>query len=90
MSEVPEVEQTEDEWREERFSEEERVSDKHINAIPGLKQPSFRDLKEAAEQYGPDGILESAMHLPRADFEKLEAIVKKTTPPKAPRRRKKR
>lgn len=88
MSEEPvAVEQTEEEWRAERFTEEEIASAKHVDAVMAGRQPTFNQLKDAAEQYGPEGILESALHLHRKDFERLEAIVRKMPGTRAVRRR---
>lgn len=49
--------------------------------ISRVPQPTFTELKQAAEKFGTDGILESAMHLPEDQFEKLQAIVKRLGPP---------
>ena len=69
-----------------RFSEEQLVSEKHMIAA-GIAQPSFTQLKSSLEKYGPEGILESAIHLPEDQYDKLEALVRKTPAARVVRRR---
>jgi len=79
------TEQTDEEWRAQRFSDEElagaRLSDRQFGAS------TYKELLAALERFGPDGILETAILLPRAQFERLEQRVKGAPKQKIVRRR---
>ena len=81
---------SEDQWRSDTFSEEQIVSAKYVDATLGGKQPTLKQLIAAAEEYGPEGILDSALHLSRAEYEKLAQSIKTCNAPKPVRRRKRR
>lgn len=68
------------EEQEERFDEVALASENAMRRA-GVPQPTFTDLKRTAEQFGTDGVLEAAVHLPPDQYEKLEAIVKRIGPP---------
>lgn len=86
MTATVERELTDDEWREETFPEEllisARLSKKHG------KDPSFGQLKNYIEKYGPDGVLETAVLLPRRQYEELERLCRGADKPQRSRRRK--
>jgi hypothetical protein len=81
---APDIELTDDEWREQKFSPEELIAARLMG-----EPPPFAALKECITRFGPDGVLETAILLPRAQYEKLEQIIKKQPkqPPYRPRRR---
>lgn len=66
----------------ERFTEEQLAGDVVASrSVGGTKgQPTFADLKAHLDKWGPDGVLESAVHLPADQYEKLEKLVKKLKP----------
>ena len=59
-----------------RFTEEQLCADRAIQRT-GAKQPSMTALMQAMRKYGPDGILESAIHLDEEQYDKLAVAVKK-------------
>jgi hypothetical protein len=71
----------------ERFTEEQRIGDAIANRAVGGK-PTFTSLKRHLERFGPDGILDSAVHLPEDQYERLEQMVKRYKPVKRVRGRK--
>lgn len=73
-----------DEWRAEKFSEEELIGARLLGPV------SFAALKQALERHGPDGILESAVLLPRKQYEALEALVRKAPKARTVHRRRRR
>lgn len=74
MDDTPTI--TEDEWRTQRFSEEQLASARLTEAQTGSRKVTLKDLRTALEKYGPDGILDSAIFLPRHQFEELEELVR--------------
>ena len=78
---------TDDEWREETFSYEDLISAR-LNERFG--KTTFTQLRSALEKYGPDSILESAIMLPREEYEKLEKLVRKAPKVRTPIRRRRR
>lgn len=89
MTIVTEPELTDEEWREQTFGEERLLSDRLASAQTGGRDPSLSQLKDALERFGPDGILESAVHLPRAQYEQLAKLVRRQPKQHTPRRRRK-
>lgn len=87
MTAVAEPELTDDEWREETFDEETLISARLTRAQTGGTDPTLKQLKGALAKYGPDGILESAVLLPRKQYEELAKLVRKTPKPRLPNRR---
>lgn len=87
VSESPEI-LTDDEWREETFTEEQlnsaRIQDLQFGAS------TFKQLKDALAKFGPEGILESAINLPRKQYEELAKLVRKAPSASTPRRRRRR
>lgn len=67
---------TEEEWQVERFSEEELAAAKHAHAAVGGREVTMKQLKAALDKYGPDGVLDAGIMLPRKQFEDLEKLVK--------------
>lgn len=59
------------------FAEEELAQDAALRAS-GVEDPSFKDLKRILEKNGPDGIIESARHLPPQQYNRLADMVKRT------------
>ena len=82
MADSAEVELTDDEWREQKFTQEQLITARLLGT-----PPSFTDLKQYIERFGPDGVLESAIMLPRSQYEQLEKIIKKQPIQRTPRRR---
>lgn len=64
-----------------RFEEIELARENALRRA-GVPQPTFTQLKQTAERFGTDGVLESAVHLSPDQYEKLAAIVKKLGAPK--------
>lgn len=62
-----------DEWRDVNFSEEKLAAARTSNT----KQPTAEELIKAAEKYGPDGILDSAILLPQFKYKKVADALKK-------------
>lgn len=60
-------------WREENFSEELL----HSSRYAGLRQPTAKELISAAQRFGVEGILESAVLLSQSDYRKVEDAIKK-------------
>jgi hypothetical protein len=85
LADSKEPELTDDEWREQKFSEEELMSAKLLGEPPTLAQ-----LSSHMERFGPEGILESAILLPRVQYEKLEKLVHKAPKIRTVRRRRSR
>lgn len=71
-----------DEWRKANFSEVKIASASNTNA----NQPSVAELLKAAEKYGTDGILESAIALSQSDYKRVEEAVVKLNGGKRGRR----
>lgn len=64
-----------EEWRDVNFSESEILAASNT----GIRQPTYKELIKAAEKYGTDGILESAIMLRQFEYKKVaEAVVKLT------------
>lgn len=42
-----------------------------LKLVTGLRDPSLAELKRHVDKRGPDGVLESAMHLSEAQFKQL-------------------
>lgn len=82
VADSKEPELTDDEWREEKFSQEQLISARLMG-----NPPSFEALKNYIERFGPDGVLETAIMLPRAQYEQLEKLCKKAPTQRTPRRR---
>ena len=82
MSVVDASELTDDEWREQTFDEETLISARLTRAQVGGNDPTLSQLKGALDKYGPEGILESAVLLPRKQYEELAKLVRKA--PKQP------
>lgn len=61
------------EWRETNFSESELQAAFNSNA----KQPTVDELIAAAQKYGVDGILESAILLPQFDYQRVARALAK-------------
>jgi hypothetical protein len=59
-----------------RFSEEQLACDRAM-ACSGIPQPTFTALRKHMLKHGPDGILESAVHLESSQYDRLVAQVKK-------------
>jgi len=59
----------------ESFTEEQLVGERILRRA-GVSQPTFSDLMKAMQKYGPDGILESALHLSAEEYDELEKEVK--------------
>lgn len=59
-----------------RFSEEQLAADK-VMVRSGVSQPTFTALRQHMLRHGPDGILESAVHLEESQYDKLVAQAKK-------------
>lgn len=53
-----------------RFTEEQLCAEKAIQRT-GAKQPSMTALIKAMRRHGPEGILESALHLNEDQYDKL-------------------
>ena len=70
------TEQTDDDWRAEHFTEEQLAGNVIASRSSSGREPGFEALCRALDKYGPEGILESAIHLPREQYEKLEKKVK--------------
>lgn len=60
----------------ERFTEEQLAAEKATERA-GVNQPGYKSLVAHMDRFGPDGILESAIHLPTEQYEKLEARAKR-------------
>jgi hypothetical protein len=58
-----------------RFTEEQLAADRAIQRT-GAKQPSMTALMQAMKKYGPDGILESAIHLDEEQYDRLAVACK--------------
>lgn len=67
---------TDDEWREENFTEDVLRSAQRMGHVS-----SAAKLIEYAKKYGADSILESAIMLGQADYKKVEAALKKLPKP---------
>jgi hypothetical protein len=59
-----------------RFSEEQLAAENALRKT-GVKQPTFTELRKAMLKGGPDGVLESAVHLEDDQYDKLVAQSKK-------------
>jgi hypothetical protein len=46
-----------------------------MQRVPGLTQPTFKQLVKVVQTRGPDGVLEAATHLHEQDFERLVEVV---------------
>lgn len=64
----------------ERFTEEELAGEVVATRTIGGAQPTFTDLKYHLERYGPEGVLESAVHLSEDQYEQLAKLVRKQRP----------
>lgn len=53
--------------------EYERACEVHLSRT--CKQPSFHELVQHMERFGPDCVLESAYHLPASEYEALKRRV---------------
>lgn len=62
-----------EEWREMNFSEEQLAAARSSNT----KQPTAKELIAAAQKYGPDGILESAILLTQYQYKEVEVALAK-------------
>lgn len=69
---------SDEEWREEKFTEEELISARLNERFGSV---TLTQLKDALAKYGPDGILETATLLPRRQYEELEQLCKKVAKP---------
>ncbi len=67
--------QTDDEWRAETFGEAAVISARISDATMGTA--SFTALLAAMRANGPDGVLESAILLPRSQYERLAEEAKR-------------
>lgn len=59
-----------------KFSEEQLAAENAIRRA-GVRQPTFTELKRAMLKNGPDGVLESAVHLNDEQYERLVMQSKK-------------
>lgn len=62
-----------DAWREQNFSQELLHSARYTT----VKQPTVKELIAAAERFGTEGILETAVLLSQGEYRKVETAVKK-------------
>lgn len=62
-----------EEWREANFSEIELAAARASNT----HQPTVAQLIAAAEKYGPDGILDSAILLPQFEYQRVARALAK-------------
>lgn len=60
----------------ERFTEEQLAADRAIQRT-GAQQPSMTALMTHMRKYGPDGILDSAVHLSEEQYDRLVAQSKR-------------
>lgn len=63
---------TDDEWREINFDQTDIASSRVCN----VPQPTAAELLKAAKRFGPEGILDTAIHLSQNDYRKVEAALK--------------
>lgn len=70
----PVVEQKEP-TKEDEFTDEQRAADR-VQAKDGVSKPSFTSLLAHMERFGPEGVVESAMHLTDEQYAKLKAKAK--------------
>lgn len=67
------------------FTDEALAQDQILRA-DGFKDPTFTELKTALHKTGPEGILESARHLPQSQYDNLAKMVKDWRPARKARR----
>lgn len=68
-----------------KFSEEQLAADS-VMVRCGVEQPTYTALRNHMLRHGPDGILESAVHLEETQYDKLVAQAKKMRYNKASRK----
>jgi len=61
---------------EDNFTEDQLASER-ANRRAGVRQPNYTSLIAHMERWGPEGVVESAVHLPEDQFEKLALKAKK-------------